>query len=74
MKLDQTVSTVIAKANDVIRMYYEAKDKETIQQAVQDMILFLQPLIVLRDAMEEQGMNTKEISEVIMKMDLIAIQ
>lgn len=74
MSLDQTVSTIIAKANEVIRVYYNSKEENTAQQAVQDMILFLQPLNVLRDAMDEQGMNTKEISEVIMKMELIAIQ
>lgn len=74
MKLEQTVSTIIAKANEVIRVYYDAKKEDTTQQAVRDMILFLGPLKVLRDAMEEEGMNTKEISEVIMKMELIAIQ
>lgn len=74
MELKRTVSKIIAKANEVIRVYYNSKEENTAQQAVQDMILFLQPLNVLRDAMDEQGMNTKEISEVIMKMELIAIQ
>lgn len=74
MKLEQTVSTIIAKANEVIRVYYNSKEESTAQQAVQDMILFLQPLNILRNAMDEQGMNTKEISEVIMKMELIAVQ
>lgn len=74
MNTNQTVSKILEKSNDVIKTYYNSKEKRTANKAMQDMLILLHPLTMLRESMERSGENTKEISEVIMKMELISIQ